>query len=146
MSVQTSTRGQIERRLSQTIQSLYRNQLGHHTGKVTCQLADEKLTIVIESSVTQPELLLADDGETALAQQVRASLTAAMRPQIKAVIEQVLSINVLDLLGEAVLATGRTGIIAILESSPQLRVAAQKSINLTQTDKAEPQTDPSEPS
>jgi uncharacterized protein YbcI len=122
MSFQTLTRGQLERSLSQNIQALYRSQLGHQPGKVTCQLVDEKLTIVIEDSVTQPEKLLASDGKSSLAEQLCTNLNSAIRPQIKTLIERILSVDVLDLLGEAVLSTGRTGLIAILASSPQVRV------------------------
>ena len=140
MSFQIFTRGQIERTLSQSIQALYRNQLGHQPGKVTCQLFDEKLAIVIENSVTQPEKLLADDGQIALAEQVRSNLSSAMRPQVKTLIEQVLSVNVLDLLGEAALATGRTGLIAILDSSPQLR--ATESQKVTRSKLSHPEVHP----
>ena len=44
------TIGQLERKLSQKIGALYREQLGHQIGKVTCQLLDTKLTIIIEDS------------------------------------------------------------------------------------------------
>lgn len=138
MTLQIFTRGQIERTLSQSIQALYRSQLGHQPGKVTCQLFDEKLAIVIEDSVTQPERLLASDGQTMLAEQLCSNLSNAIRPQVKTLIEQVLSVNVLDLLGEATLATGRTGLIAILASSPQLRATeSQRSTKFRPQDVAE---------
>ena len=41
------TRGQLERTLSQRIQALYRNQLEHQPSRVTCQLFDEKLAIIL---------------------------------------------------------------------------------------------------
>jgi uncharacterized protein YbcI len=123
MSDQTVTRGQAERNLSQKIQALYRNQLGHQPGKITCQLFDEKLAIVIEDSVTQPEQLLAEEGRIELAEQVRADLDSAIRPHLKLLIEKVLGVSVLDLLSDATLETGRTGIIAILENPPQVRVS-----------------------
>jgi uncharacterized protein YbcI len=115
------TRGQLERLLSQRLQALYRSQLGHQPGKVTCQLFDEKLAIVVEDSITQPEQLLANSGQTELAQQVRADLDKAIQPQIKAMIEEVLDVVVLDLLSDATMETGRTGIIAILEVAPEVR-------------------------
>jgi uncharacterized protein YbcI len=123
MSTQISTRGQAERALSQGIQALYREQLGHQPGKVTCQLFDEKLAIVIENSLTQPEQLLAEEGRMELAEQVRTDLQSAIRPQLESIIQTVLGVGVLDLLADATLATGRTGIIAILDSSPQLRLS-----------------------
>jgi uncharacterized protein YbcI len=115
------TRGQLERSLSQRLQALYRDQLGHQPGKVTCQLFDEKLAIILEDSITPPEQLLADRGQTELAQQVHAELDEAIQPQLKVVIEEVLGVNVLDILSDATLETGRTGIIAVLDLTPEVR-------------------------
>jgi uncharacterized protein YbcI len=133
MSTQNLTRGQAERMLSQRIQSLYRSQLGHQPGKITCQLFDEKLAIVIENSVTQPEQLLAEEGRVELAEQVRADLDSAIRPHLKALIEEILDVEVLDLLSDATLQTGRTGMIVVLESPPEVRASAssQKTIKRT---------------
>lgn len=115
------TRGQLERNLSQRIQSFYANQLGHRPTKVTCQLFDAKLAIVIEDSITQPEQLLIDQGQEKLAEQVRSGLDEAIEPQLKALIEEVLEVNVLDVLSDVTLNTGRGGIIAILSDTPSVR-------------------------
>lgn len=115
------TRGQLERTLSQRLQALYREQLGHQPSKVTCQLFDEKLAIIVENSITPPEQLLADRGQAELAEQVRSQLDKAIQPQLKALIEEVLDVTVLDLLSDATLETGRTGIIAVLEVTPEVR-------------------------
>lgn len=124
MEKATLTRGQVERTLSQRIQALYRSQLGHQAGKVTCQLFDEKLVIVIENSLTQPEKLLAEEGRESLAEQVRTDLDNAIRPHLKALVEEVLEIAVLDLLSDATLETGRTGMIIVLEGAPDVRTPA----------------------
>jgi len=115
------TRGQLERMLSQGIQALYRAQLGHQPSKVTCQLFDEKLAVIVEDSITQPEQLLANSGQAELAEQVRADLDKAIKPQLKALIEEVLGVSVLDILSDATLETGRTGIIAVLDVTPEVR-------------------------
>lgn len=115
------TRGQLERLLSQRLQALYRSQLGHQPGKVTCQLFDEKLAIIVEDSITPPEQLLANSGQGELAEQVRSDLDKAIQPQIKAMIEEVLNVAVLDILSDATMETGRTGIIAILDMTPEVR-------------------------
>lgn len=117
------TRGQIERTLSQRIQALYRTQLGHQPGKITCQLVEEKLTILIENSLTQAEQILAEEGQTQLAAEVRTQLDQAVRPKLKMLIEEILNVSVLDLLSDATLATGRTGIIAVLAGSPDMRTS-----------------------
>lgn len=124
MTSQLATRGQTERTLSQRLQALYRSQLGHQPGKVTCQLFDETLAVVIEDSMTQPEKLLAAEGQTDRAEQVRSDLDQAIRPHIKSLVEEVLSVNVLDILSDATLQTGRTGIIVILDNPPPVRPSA----------------------
>lgn len=115
------TSGQLERSLSQQIQALYRTHLGHQPGKVTCQLFDEKLAVIIENSITQPEQLLAQDGQDELVEKLRAGIDEAIQPQLKGLIEKVLGVSVLDLLADATLETGRTGIIAILSDTPPVR-------------------------
>ncbi|HEY9606417.1 MAG TPA: DUF2294 domain-containing protein [Allocoleopsis sp.] len=115
------TRGQLERLLSQRLQALYREQLGHQPSKVSCQLFDEKVAIIVENSITPPEQLLANTGQAELAQQVRADLDKAIQPQLKEAIEEVLNVNVLDILSDATIETGRTGIIAVLDVTPEVR-------------------------
>jgi uncharacterized protein YbcI len=115
------TIGQLERSLCQKIQALYREQLGHLPGKVTCQIFGEKLAVVIEDSLTQPEKLLVEEGQEELVTQVRSDLDEAIQPQLKAVIEAVLEVNVLDLLSDATLSTGRTGLIVVLDKTPEVR-------------------------
>lgn len=137
MSIQVLTRGQAERHLSQQIQALYRKQLGHQPGKITCQLFDEKLMIVIENSVTQPEQLLAEEGRLELAEQVRADLDQAVRPQLKQLIEGSLGVEVIDLLSDATLETGRTGMIAVLNTSPQFRQPTSSRKVLRKNDRPE---------
>ncbi|HEY9700614.1 MAG TPA: DUF2294 domain-containing protein [Trichocoleus sp.] len=117
----TPTRGQIERTLSQRIQALYRSHLGHQPSRVTCQLFDEKLAIIIEDSITQPEQLLLGEGKKTLAEQLRNDLNKSLQPRLKELIEDILGVKVLDLLSNATLETGRTGAIVILETAPRTR-------------------------
>ncbi|MFQ4140416.1 DUF2294 domain-containing protein [Nodosilinea sp. PGN35] len=121
------TVGQLQRTLAQRFQRLYREQLNHATGKITCQLLDDKLLLVIEDSVTKPELLLVETGETELAEKVRADLATALRPQIVEITEKTLDRQVIDIMADATLETGRTGIVIILSSPPELRSAAKAS-------------------
>lgn len=121
MTAQTPTRGQVERTLAQRVQALYRDQLGHQPSKVTCQLSEQNVVFVLEDSITQPELLLAQTGRLELAEQVHSDLDNAIQPQIKALIEETLNVPVIDLLSDATINTGRTGIIALLTNTPTLR-------------------------
>jgi len=115
------TRGQIERNLSQRIQALYRTQLEHRPSRVVCQIFDEKIAIVLEDSITQPEQLLVDNGQEELAEEVRSKLDDALEPQLKALIEEVVGVPVIDLLSDAKLETGRTATVVILAEMPQVR-------------------------
>lgn len=121
MDASSPTRGQIERTLSQRIQALYRTQLEHQPSKVTCQLFDEKIAIILEDSITQPEQLLVENGQEELAQKVRAELDEAIQPQLKTLIEEVVGVDVVDILSNAKLDTGRTATVVILANSPQVR-------------------------
>lgn len=121
MDASSLTRGQLERTLSQQIQALYRTQLEHQPSKVTCQIFDEKIAIILEDSITQPEQLLFNTGQEELAEQVRSELDEVIQPQLKALIEQVVGVPVIDLLSDAKLETGRTATIAILAATPQVR-------------------------
>lgn len=121
------TRGKLERSLAQGIQALYRSVLGHQTSQALCNLLDNKLIIVIENAITQPEKLLVQNGQQDLASQVRSQLESVLELPLKDLIKEVLGVGVIDLLSDATLETGRTGTIAILESAPQVRNATSKS-------------------
>ena len=123
------TRGQLERTLSQRLQALYRNQLGHQPSQVTCQIFDQKIAIVLEDALTQPEQVLVESGREELAEQVRSDLDAAIEPQLKQAIEEVVGVTVIELLSDAKLDTGRSGIIAILDAAPQVRESSSSKRN-----------------
>jgi uncharacterized protein YbcI len=115
------TRGQLERQLSQNIQAFYRRHLEHQPSKVTCQLFDSKLAIIIEDSITNTEQILIEEGNSDLAQKVRNNLDDAIQPELKQLIEEIAKVKVIDLLSDATLNTGRTGIIAVLSETPKVR-------------------------
>lgn len=119
------TQGQLQRQLSQQFQRLYRDQLNHSPGKITCQIIEEKLLLVIEDSVTKPEQLLVEQGDADLAERVREDLSTALRPQIVELIESTLEREVVDILTDATLATGRTSVVLILSEPPEMRPAAK---------------------
>jgi uncharacterized protein YbcI len=121
MDASYPTRGQVERTLSQRIQALYRTQLEHQPSRVVCQIFDDKVAIILEDSITQPEQLLVSQGQEELAEKVRAGLDEALQPQLKSLIEEVVGVAVIDLLSNAKLDTGRAATIAILAEQPQLR-------------------------
>lgn len=115
------TRGQLERKISQDIQALYREQLGHQPSKISCQFFDAKLAIIIEDSITNAEQILLEEGKSDLAEKVRSNLDSAIQPELKKLIEKIAKVRVVDILSDATLNTGRTGIIAVLSETPKVR-------------------------
>ncbi|MEM6837444.1 MAG: DUF2294 domain-containing protein [Cyanobacteria bacterium P01_C01_bin.120] len=124
---QKPTRGQLERSLSQCIQKLYREHLGHATGKVTCQLMEDKLTIVIESSLTQPEQLLLEESSLEKVEKIRADLDNIIRKKLIELVEETMHLQVLDVMGDTTLKTERTGFIIVLSDNPQHFMMREKS-------------------
>lgn len=108
------TRGQLERSLSQQLQKIHRQHLGHAVGKISCQLLNDKLMVVIEDSLTQPEqLLLQKKGDLELVEQVRSDLDDVLRPSIISSVEEISARKVSDFISNTTLETGRTGVIII---------------------------------
>ena len=121
MDLETQTRGQMERTLSQRVQALYRTQLGQQPSRVQCQIFDGKVVIVLEDSITKTEQVLVANGQENLAEQVRDDLDKAFNPQLTQLIQEVIGIEVVDVLTDATLKTGRMGTIAVLADTPQFR-------------------------
>ena len=115
------TRGQLERKISQEIQAFYRSYLGHQPSKVTCQIFSNKIALILENSITNAELILIDEGKNDLAEKVRFNLGEAIQPKLKALIEEITAEKVADILSDATLNTGRTGIIFVLSDMPKIR-------------------------
>jgi uncharacterized protein YbcI len=115
------TRGQLERTLSQRIQALYRTELGHQPSRVHCTIADGKIMIVAEDSITKPEQILIENGQEGLAEKVHDDLDKSLHPQLSALIQEILGVSVVDVLSDATFETGRSGAIAVLENAPQFR-------------------------
>lgn len=115
------TSGQLERELSQSIQSLYRERLGKRPSRVSCQFFNAKIAITIEDSVTQPVQVLAAECDRDLAETVRSELLKAIEPDLRQLIETVTGVKAIDFLCDSTLDTGRTGIIAVLTHTPNVR-------------------------
>jgi uncharacterized protein YbcI len=95
--------------------------MGHQPGKITCELGERNLTIVIEDSLTQPEQILAQQGQQDLVKEVRNNLDDAFKPELRKTIEETIGVEVEDILSDAAIESGRTGIVAILQAQPKFR-------------------------
>lgn len=117
----SQTVGQLEREISQRLQAFYREQLGQQPSRVTCQLFNSTLAIVLEGAVTSPEQLLERHGQQELAETVNSAISDVIQPQLIQLLESILGVNVVDLLSDTTLETGRRGILAILSETPTVR-------------------------
>lgn len=120
------TKGQLERQLSQGIQTLYRSQFGHLPHKVTCHLFTDKIAIVAEGTVTALEQILKDNSQSALASDIRAAISEAFAVEVKQKITEIFDSEVVDLIYDSSLDTGYLGAIAFLEKPPQTRLAKKE--------------------
>jgi uncharacterized protein YbcI len=121
------TRGQLERSISQRIQTLYCEQLGHRPDRVTCDIVDDRIHVIMENAITQAEQLLSNTGKEELIEQVRLELEQAIEPMLKELIEEVVGIKVVDLLSDTTLETGRSGMIVVLSGKPEFRQSSSTS-------------------
>ena len=117
-STPKQTRGQLERSLSQQFQKLYREHLDHNTGKISCRLFDDKLTIIVEDALTQPERLLLENGNSDRVEKLHNDLSRLVRPQLVELVETVLGREVVDLMSDTTLETARTGLVIVLSDRP----------------------------
>ncbi len=115
------TIGQLEREISQRIRNLYNDKLGQRPSPIICHFFDKEIVISLENSVTQAEQTLLNGGYDSLAEQVRLYLDKIIKPQVKNLIEEIIGKPIIDLMTNTNLATGRTGIIVILNQLPEVR-------------------------
>lgn len=128
------TRGQLERQLSQTLQSIYREQFGHPIGKITCHLFKNKVAIVAEDTVTKIEKILLDNSQLDLAHGLRSIISKTFAVQIKQAIGNILQVEVMDLISGSSLDSGYLGVLVFLNNAPEIRltkVRAYKNQNLS---------------
>ena len=116
------TCGQLERNLSQSIQQLYLKELKHSPSKVTCQLFGNQLAIVIDNALTAVERTLVNKREsTDTVRKLNSAVNESIKQKLKVMIEEILEVEVHDILFNSALETYRTGAIATLSQSPQVR-------------------------
>lgn len=121
MTNENPTRGQIERTIGQKLQALYRERTGQRPEKVTCQFFDEKLAIVLEQISTPAERFLLDSGRQEIAEMFRSELEDQMRAETIALIEEVATIQVVEVLNSTNLKVGISALIAVLKEPPSVR-------------------------
>ena len=120
------TRGQLQRQLSQTIQSLYRLQFGHLPRKVVCHIFADKVAIIAEDTVTGIEQILLENSKPDLAYSVRKAINTAFTAYVKQQVADILQIEVIDVLSDSTLDSGHLGIIVFLKNQPEVRLSKKE--------------------
>jgi uncharacterized protein YbcI len=115
------TIGELERKISQRVSSLYNEKLGRRPSQIICHFFDSELVISLEDSITQIEKTLLESGHESLAEHIRTLLDKIIKHQLKIIIEEVINKPIIDLMSNTNLVTGRTGIVVILDQLPEVR-------------------------
>lgn len=105
------TLGYFEKTLGRLVGSLYRNNLGKYPQKITCQVIDNKLVIILEDFISNP----AGDFNK---EQVREIFNSVIRPEIQQLVEEFFQVKVLVYLNDFCLENKVEAIVLILSSSP----------------------------
>ena len=121
MDRQLPTFGQLERQLSQSIQKLYREELGHSPQKVTCKFFKNQLSIVIEDALTAVEkALISEEDPNKTIENLNLAINDVIKSKLKTIIEAVLAVEVDDVLFSCNIDTMRAGAIVILSQAPRI--------------------------
>lgn len=115
------TSGQLERELSQAIARLYRDELGHSPGKITCKFFGNYLAIVIEKSRSTLERTLLKENQHSVFIKFNLAINNLVKSRLKVLIEQKLAVKVSNILFDSNLTTPHTGAIFILKQPPIVR-------------------------
>lgn len=120
------TCGQLERELSQTIQSLYRSEFGHLPSKVVCHLFADRLAIIAENTTTTIEQLLLDNSRLDLAHEIRVAIGETFVSQVKQEVADILQVEAIDAICDSTPDSGYLGMIIFLKDAPSVRMAKKE--------------------
>jgi uncharacterized protein YbcI len=116
------TVGQLERDISQKINTLHHNELGHRASKINCHLFDKKIIILCEDVITPIEKILLEASSLHLIHQVRRFLDSAIKIKIEELIETIVQVKVNNCIYNTTIETASSVGIVMLANSPQVRV------------------------
>ena len=119
--IKPKTAGELERQLTQDIRVLHLSKLGYAPEKISCHLFGNQLAVVLEDSILPVEQMFLCNGHEKLAKSVRLAVERLLRPLLINLIQDVLSVNVDTILSDSCSRTKITGIITVLEKTPNVR-------------------------
>lgn len=123
------TRGQLERQLSQTLQSMYRKQFGHLPKRITCHIFADKVAIVAEDITTTVERILLENSKIDLARSIRMAVSEAFITQVEQTISDILQVEIIDIVGDSTIDSGYLGMIVFLKNPPEVRITKKRACN-----------------
>lgn len=115
------TVGQLERNISQKINSLFYNQFAYRASKVDCHLLDNKLTIFCEEVMTPTEKVLLEAETNHLIYQVRSYIDPLIKTKIEKLVEEIVQIKVSNCIYHTDIDTNSSVGVIMLADSPQVR-------------------------
>ena len=115
------TRGEIERTLSQSIQSFYRHQLSCRVGKINCHILGNQIAIAIENPQTSIEKLLNRTSDDKFLHKLRNRIDGVIRNELIIQIKNILEVDVIDLTIDTTIENNFTGVFALLAQVPTMR-------------------------
>lgn len=115
------TRGQLERSLTQGIQSFFRDHIGQRPSKAVCQFFDSGVSLILENTLSPAEQTLIRAGQMEAASELRSRLQTLVKPQLREWIQSIVRVPVLSVMMDTDLETGWTGLNAVLKETPPVR-------------------------
>lgn len=111
---------QLQQELVRQVTELYWTHLGHELQQVSCHIVDKTVTILAKDSITRLEKFLEQNQNVNLALQVRSNLLKSLEPHLHSLIEKAIGVPVVDVICNTTFETGRTSIVALLASVPNI--------------------------
>ena len=118
------TVGQLERQLSQAMQSSYSQWTGQAPSHVLCHMADRVINILLQDSITPLEILLHDSHPNL----IRDGVHERMRCLISELVTNICGVPIDSVMFDSNVKSGLTGIIVLLSVSPDVRSRKRRSI------------------
>jgi len=118
------TVGQLERQLSQAMQSSYSKWTGHSPRCVLCHVVGPIINVLLQDSITPLEGFLCD----AQPDLIRAGIHEKMRCLIAEIATEICGVSTQSVMLDSSVDSGLTGIIIVLTASPKVRTRRRRHV------------------
>ena len=112
---------QLEREVAHRFQAINRQMLGCYTQKASCTIFNTYVNVVVENAATPLELAMYEQGQMEMLLSLRQAINQTLKAQLDAIIPEITSVGVKDLVCELNFDTNRLIAIAILTEFPTIR-------------------------